>query len=156
MQRPSASSSTDEGMQYYLICYFRKICVISGKKVEVPNALVEELAGLRFAFANLLYRYENELNHSPEAQKEFVKFLPRLFRRAVGDHSFQSHFNTLVEEEVSLFNIFYLKQLCTIFPEDTRYGYFFKYNTRCIGIPSSGPTWAWWPLHQTRTLCQCI
>ena len=96
------------------------MCAISGQQIDVPEALVEELAGLRFAFANLLYRYENELHHSPEAQEEFVKFLPRLFRRAVEDHSFQSHFNTLVEEEVSLFNIFYLKQLCSIFPEDVR------------------------------------
>ena len=94
--------------------------VISGEQVDVPEALVEELAGLRFAFAYLLYRYENELHNSPEAQEEFVKFLPRLFHRPVEDHSFQSHFNTLVEEEVSLFNIFYLKQLCIIFPKDVR------------------------------------
>ena len=90
------------------------------EQVEVPNALVEELAELRFAFANLLYLYEKQLHKNSEAQEEFVKFLPRLFRRAVDDHSFQSHFNTLIEEEVSLFNIFYLKRLCSIFPEDVR------------------------------------
>ena len=86
----------------------------------VPETLVEELADLRFAFANLIYSYEEELKKSPEAQEKFVKFLPRLFHRAVEDHSFQSHFNTLVEEEVSLFNIFYLKQLCSIYPDDVR------------------------------------
>ena len=88
--------------------------------MDVPEALVEELAGLRFAFANLIRNYEKQLLNSSEAQKEFVAFLPRLFHRAVEDHSFQSHFNTLVEEEVSLFNIFYLKQLCSIYPEDVR------------------------------------
>ena len=94
---------------------------ISGLEcVVVPEALVEELAELRFAFAKLLRNYEKKLRRSPEAQEEFVEILPRLFHRAVEDHSFQSHFNTLVEEEVSLFNIFYLKQLCTIFPEDVR------------------------------------
>ena len=84
----------------------------------VPDALVEELADLRFAFAKLQRNYEKQLRNSPEAQEEFVEFLPRLFRRPVEDHSFQSHFNTLIEEEVSLFNIFYLKRLCSIFPED--------------------------------------
>ena len=95
---------------------------ISGEQQveQVPDALVEELADLRFAFAKLIRNYEKQLHISPEAQEEFVKFLPRLFRRAVEDLSFQSHFNTLVEEEVSLFNIFYLKQLCSIFPEDVR------------------------------------
>ena len=57
---------------------------------------------------------EEELQTSPEAQERFVKFLPRLYHRAIHDHSFLSHFNTLVEEEVSLFNTYYLKQLCTI------------------------------------------
>ena len=94
---------------------------ISGlERVVVPEALVEELADLRFAFAKLLRNYEKKLRHSPEAQEEFVEFLPRLFHRAVEDHSFQSHFDTLIEEEVSLFNIFYLKRICGIFPEDVR------------------------------------
>ena len=102
------------------MCYY--YFNIPGEQVEVPNALVEELAGLRFAFANLLYSYENELQKSPEAQEEFVKFLPRLFHKGwkIDDHNFQSHFK-LIEEEVSLFNIFYLKQICNIFsPEDVR------------------------------------
>ena len=84
----------------------------------VPEALVEELADLRFAYANLIYSYEEELQKSPESQEKFVKFLPRLFHRAIEDRSFQSHFNTLVEEEVSLFNTHYLKKFCTIFPKD--------------------------------------
>ena len=96
------------------------LCISGEQQVEVPDALVEELADLRIAFAKLIRNYEKQLHNSPEAQEEFVAFLPRLFHRAVEDHSFQSHFNILVEEEVSLFNIFYLKQLCSIFPEDVR------------------------------------
>ena len=96
--------------------------IYSGEEVftTVPDELLEELGDLRIGYAKLLCNYEKQLHSSPEAQEEFVKFLPRLFHRAVGDHSFQSHFNTLVEEEVSLFNIFYLKQICSIFPEDVR------------------------------------
>ena len=84
----------------------------------VPDALLEELGDLRISYAKLLYSYEKQLLDSPEAQEKFVKFLPRLFHRRVEDCNFQSHFNTLVEEEVSLFNIFYLKRICGIFPED--------------------------------------
>ena len=84
----------------------------------VPEALVEKLADLRFAYASLIYSYEEELQKSPEAQEKFVKFLPRLFHRAIDDHSFQSHFNTHVEEELSLFNTHYLKRICHMFPED--------------------------------------
>ena len=94
--------------------------VLGEHSVVVPDALVKELVGLRFAFAKLLRNYEKQLLNSPEAQEEFVEFLPRLFHRPVDDHSFQSHFNTLVEEEVSLFNILYLKRICSIFPEDVR------------------------------------
>ena len=87
--------------------------------VDIPNALLEELSYLRFAYAKLLRSYEKELQRSPEAQKEFVEFLPRILRGNVGqDQTFQLFFDKLVEEEVSLFNIHYLKRLCGIFPED--------------------------------------
>ena len=88
----------------------------------VPEALVEELADLRIAFAKLLRNYEKKLHSSPEAQNEFIEFLPRLFPRGLNieSHSFQSFFNKLIEEEVSLFNTHYLKQLCSVFPEDVR------------------------------------
>ena len=120
MQQPSASSNTDEGM-YHLLTSHSVLLTISGLAcVVVPEPLVEELADLRFAFAKLVRNYEKQLRNSPEAQEEFVEFLPRLFHRAVDDHSFQSHFNTLVEEEVSVFNTHYLKRLCSIFPEDVR------------------------------------
>ena len=89
--------------------------------IIVPEALMKELAGLRFAFTKLLRNYEKQLRHSPEAQEEFVKFTTQLFHREISENrSFQLHFNTLVEQEVSLFNTYHLKQFCTIFPEDVR------------------------------------
>ena len=87
--------------------------------VDIPDTLFEELADLRFAYAKLLRSYEKELRRSPEAQEEFVEFLPRLLRRNIStDQTFQLLFDRLIEEEVSLFNIHYLKRLCSIFPED--------------------------------------
>lgn len=94
--------------------------VIGLEQVDVPDILLEELGDLRFAFAKLIRNYEKKIRQSPEAQEEFVAFLPRLFCREVEESSFQSHFDTLIEEEVSLFNIFYLKRICSIFPEDVR------------------------------------
>ena len=94
---------------------------ISGlERVIVPEALVEELADLRIAFAKLLRNYEKKLQSSPEAQEEFIEFVPRLFPRGLNikNRRFQSLFDKLIEEEVSLFNTHYLKQLCYIFPED--------------------------------------
>ena len=87
----------------------------------VPDALVKELATLRYGFAKLLRNYEKQLRYSPEAQEEFVEFLPRLFPNvpSSSEHSnFQSAFNKFVEEEVSLFNTHYLKRICDIFPEN--------------------------------------
>ena len=78
-------------MAINLLC---SLLAISGEQIFVPDALLEELGDLRIGYAMLLYNYEKQLHNRPEAQEEFVKFLPRLFRRAVEDHSFQSHFNT--------------------------------------------------------------
>ena len=92
----------------------------SGQLVVSDN-LLEDLADLRVDYASLLCEYKNVLESSPEAQKKFVDTLPGLLGRSLGpDHSFQSHFNKLVDEEVSLFNITYLKILCRIFPADVR------------------------------------
>ena len=103
--RHQPPSSTNEGKQHLLTRHYIIMLAISGLgRVVVPEALVEELADLRFAFAKLLRNYEKQLHHSPEAQEEFVKFLPHLFHRTNEDHSFQSHFKTLIQKEVSLFN----------------------------------------------------
>ena len=92
-----------------------------GEQFVVPDELLEGLADLRVEYANLLFEYKNVLESSPEAQKKFVDTLPGLLGRSLGpDHSFQSYFNKLVYEEVSLFNITYLKSLCHIFPADVR------------------------------------
>ena len=89
--------------------------------VSVPDELLEDLADLRVDYASLVYEYRNVLESSPEAQKKFVDTLPGLLGRSLGpDHSFQSYFNKLVDEEVSLFNITCLKKLCRIFPADVR------------------------------------
>ena len=87
----------------------------------VSDELLEDLVGLRVDYASLLREYKNVLESSPEAQKKFVDTLPGLLGRSLGsDHSFQSYFNKLVDEEVSLFNITYLKELCRIFPAVVR------------------------------------
>ena len=98
-------------------------CMIlfTAEEVVVPDTLLEELADLRVAFAQLLCKYEKELRNSPDAQEEFVEFLPRLLRNRKGfssDQSFQSNFDKLIDEEVSLFNIHYLKRICSIFSEE--------------------------------------
>ena len=87
--------------------------------VHVPDTLVEELANLRIAYAELLSGYKRELLKSSKAQEEFVEFLPTLLERNFdSDQTFQLLFEILIKEEVSLFNIHYLKQICRIFPED--------------------------------------
>ena len=87
----------------------------------VSEELLENLADLRVEYASLLCEYKNVLERSPEAQKKFVDTLPGLLGRSPGpDHSFQSYFDKLVDEEVSLFNITYLKKLCRIFPADVK------------------------------------
>ena len=87
--------------------------------VDIPDTLVEELTDLRFAYAKLLRSYEKELRRSPEAQEEFVEFLPRLlWRNFSSDQTFQLVFDKLIEEEVSPFNIHYLKRIYSLFPED--------------------------------------
>ena len=92
---------------------------ITGEQIVVPDQLLEELASLRCAYARFLRRYEKELKNSPEAQEEFVETLPRLLKQAGGTHdSFHSYFNELIEEEVSIFNISYLKNFCDSFPDD--------------------------------------
>ena len=87
------------------------------EQITVPDELVEELATLRIGYASLLRNYQEELENSPKAQEEFIKTLPGLLRRRLSS-DFQSCFDTFINEEVSLFNITYLKQICNIFPED--------------------------------------
>ena len=67
-----------------------------------------------------LREYEHVVQNSPLAQEAFIKTLSRLYPKGFDYHSFQTCFDTLIEKDVSLFNITYLKRLCSIFPDDTR------------------------------------
>ena len=84
----------------------------------VPNALLQDLVGLRISFTSFLLRFKQVLSTTPGAQETFVDMLQEILHRAFT--SFKECFDTLIEEEVSLFNITYLKQICTesVFPEE--------------------------------------
>ena len=87
--------------------------------VQSSDELLEEFVGLRISYAAFLRRYKKILQGSAEAQEEFVETVPGVICKELGpDHSFHSYFSTLIDEEVSLFNIIYLKKLCNIFPHD--------------------------------------
>ena len=104
----------------YFLCYLEDRFVVS-----VPDNLLKELADLRMYFARFLLKYEEELKKSSEAQKEFVQtvnnLLKRPHRRPIEmDSSFVVYFESFTDEEVSLFNIHYLKRFCQFFPKDIR------------------------------------
>lgn len=84
------------------------------------DKLKEELAQLRVTFAKFLQEYKKEVQKSTEAQKNLIEFLKNLLGKELSDCSFLSYFNTLKEEEVSLFNITYLDESCKVFPDDIR------------------------------------
>ena len=91
---------------------------VAEQSIVPSDELLEELAGLRVSYAIFLRRYKKVLQDSAEAQV-FVEAVPMILHRELGpDHSFESYFRTLIDEEVSLFNITYLKKLCDIFPDD--------------------------------------
>ena len=83
--------------------------------IVVPDELVDELASLRIGYASLLRNYKRVLENSPESQEEFVRTLPGLLHHTELSLDFQKCFDMLINEEVSLFNISYLKHLCNIF-----------------------------------------
>ena len=83
--------------------------------------LVEELAGLRAAYATLLMKFERALKRSSEAQEDFVDFLRKLLRRSISsDCNFHSALEILTEKALSLFNIHYLKHVSTVLPNEVR------------------------------------
>ena len=93
----------------------------AGKQITVPKALLDELVGLRVAYATLLFKYKKILQSSPEAQSEFVEILPQLLcKKITSDVSFQSHFDILIDEGLSIFNITYLKKICVIFTDNVQ------------------------------------
>ena len=84
--------------------------------IIVPDSLLKQLTSLRIKLCQVFATIqEGALQNSPEAQEELVETLPRLLHGELGsDRNFQSYFDTLVEEEVSLFNVTYLEQLCAL------------------------------------------
>ena len=119
--RSTAVEGINMILSYYWSFYGSLNSLLAGEQVvSVPDTLVKELTDLHFAFANLQRSYEKEVRKSLKAQEQFVQFLPRLLRRKIihmtQDNSFQSNFDILMEAEVSLFNTYYLKRICSIFP----------------------------------------
>ena len=91
-------------------------------ELVVPDELVMKLANLRSAYALLLMRFERALQSSSEAQEDFVAFLRHLLQGAVpSDCNVRLAFEILKEEEISLFNIQYLKNVSSILPDDVRW-----------------------------------
>ena len=89
------------------------------EQIIVPDSLLEELAALRVSYALLLSQYKKEVQNSTDAQEKFIEIVPTVLGRPLSsDLNTQSYFDTLVEEEISLFNVNYLKQICVIFPKD--------------------------------------
>ena len=86
----------------------------------VPDALLQELVGLRASFASFLFKFKQVFKASPDVQETFVGMLQGMLPGTFT--SFKECFDTLIKEEVSLFNITYLKQICTqsVFPENVR------------------------------------
>ena len=69
----------------------KKLMLPEEQLIVPSNELMEELVGLRVAYARFLRRYKKVLQDNAEAQEEFVKTVPGLILRELGpDHSFQS------------------------------------------------------------------
>ena len=86
----------------------------------VPDSLVKALADIRIEFAHLKRDYHKALEASRKARKALVEFLPSLFPEKQELVNFDSWFDMLIEEEISLFNIHYLKRSCSELPKDVR------------------------------------
>ena len=115
--RQSQQENMTEGCCIYINFddYFNiNFCVL----VPVPDELIKELADLRIAFAEFLCVYKSELKKSDEAQRKFVETLQILL--VDGRLDFSKCFESLIEKEVTLFNITYMEKLCKIFPENVR------------------------------------
>ena len=98
------------------------IIIFAGAKTCIlPDELVRKLADLRTAYALLLWEFEKALQSNSKAQEDFVAFLRQLLEGAVPtDCNFCSAFDILKKEEISLFNIHYLKGISSILPNDVR------------------------------------
>ena len=92
--------------------------IFTEHELDVPKELVENLAHLRFAYADLSCKYKTELQSCSEAKRKLAEYLQHLFPEFGCE--FPDNFNTLVNDKSSLFNIYYLKEICEIFPPNVR------------------------------------
>ena len=77
------------------------------------------MAVLRAAFADILFKYESELQKNDEVQRKFVKML-QILLQVDESLKFSECFKRLVEKEVTLFNITYIEKLCKVLPDNVR------------------------------------
>ena len=56
------------------ICKYFISFLTEHEPVVVPKEIVDELAGLRIAYADLSIQYEKELQNSPEAQLKLAEY----------------------------------------------------------------------------------
>lgn len=105
-----------------VIIYFNSVIGECQDVSFVPDSLVEALAEIRIDFAHLKHDCRKALKQlSQEEQTALVEFLPGLFPRKKDLDSFDSWIEILIEEEISLFNIHYLKRICKFdLPQDVR------------------------------------
>ena len=93
---------------------------VMSKEIVIPGELVKELVGLRAQYASMLLRISRELKKLTEEDKEnLVFFLSLLITDVNSNHNMLEAFETL-QEHTSLFNIYYLKQFSTEFPDEIK------------------------------------
>ena len=87
--------------------------------MDVPEKLIDEFIDLRSAFAKLLLSVKKELSRTPAAQDDFVAYVRNLFPREMSScKDFQSTYDKLTRNSVSLFNTRYLRCVGSILPPD--------------------------------------
>ena len=106
-------------VHFFFESIFKFIEESQREQIIVPDSLLKELASLRISYAMLLSQYKKKVQNSTDAQEKFVEIVPTVLGRQLSsDLNTQSYFDTLVEEEISLFNVNYLIQICVVFPKD--------------------------------------
>ena len=95
-------------------------CASKEMRVMIPEKLVMELADLRVEYASMLLKISRELKKLTEEDKEnLIFFLSLLITDVNSNHNMLKAFEIL-QEHTSLFNIYYLKQFSTEFPDEIK------------------------------------
>ena len=88
--------------------------------VVIPEELAENLIGLRAQYASMLLKISRELKKlTKENQEMLIFFLSTLIVGINSKHDMLKALETL-REHTSLFNIYYLKQFSTGFPDEIK------------------------------------